>query len=301
LKTPEQQILNFESDNLEFKNSPVTCLGMEFPNDEARRTYFFDKLREFLKDPEFRKIEGFPIGEDEDILALSDPPYYTACPNPFIEDFIKQYGKAYDPNVPYSKEPFAADTGAGKTHPIYTAHSYHSKVPHLATMPCILHYTEPGDVVFDGFSGSGMTGVAAQLCGEPESNFKAKLEQDWKVAGYPAPKWGARRPVLIDLSPVANFIGYNLNLDVSAHDFKKAADRFFQKIDSELGWMYETLHSDGKRKGRINYVVWSEVFTCPNCAGDVVFMDQAYDPKTGKFAKEFSCPHCQETLTTRSC
>ena len=33
-------------------------------------------------------------------------------------------------------------------------------------MRYILHYTEPGDVVFDGFCGTGMTGVAAQLCGD---------------------------------------------------------------------------------------------------------------------------------------
>ena len=66
--------------------------------------YFLEKLREKLKDPEFRKIEGFPIGSDEDILALSDPPYYTACPNPFIADFIKHYGKPYDPSKPYSRE-----------------------------------------------------------------------------------------------------------------------------------------------------------------------------------------------------
>lgn len=36
-----------------------------------------------------RNIEGFPIGTDEDIIALSDAPFYTACPNPFIEDFIR--------------------------------------------------------------------------------------------------------------------------------------------------------------------------------------------------------------------
>jgi len=84
----EQQPLNFKLDNFESKNSPVECLGMTFNSEKERRAYFLDKLREFLADPEFRKIEGFPIGEDEDILALSDPPYYTACPNPFIEDFI---------------------------------------------------------------------------------------------------------------------------------------------------------------------------------------------------------------------
>ncbi|MFH0784052.1 MAG: DNA methyltransferase [Pseudomonadota bacterium] len=292
--------MQFDFGLKEFKTGPVKCLGIEFENDEARRAHFAEELRKKLQDPEFRKIDGFPIGSDEDVLALSDPPYYTACPNPWIEEFIKYYGKPYDPTVIYAREPFAADTGAGKTHPLYTAHSYHSKIPHLAIMPCILHYTEPGDIVFDGFSGSGMTGVAAQLCGQPEPEFKVLLEKDWKGLGFDTPKWGARRPVLMDLSPVANFIGYNLNLSLSASEFEKASKAFFNQIDKELGWMYETLHTDGKIRGRINYVVWSEVFTCPHCAGDVVFMEQAYDAKTGKFAEEYECPHCKATLTNRS-
>ena len=78
----DQSTLDFGPETLDSKNSPVTCLGMTFPSDEERRKYFTEKLREFLADPEFRKIEGFPIGSDEDILNLSDPPYYTACPNP---------------------------------------------------------------------------------------------------------------------------------------------------------------------------------------------------------------------------
>ena len=57
-----------------------------------------------------RNIEGFPIGTDEDIIALSDAPFYTACPNPFIEDFIKEYGTPYDEATDdYHREPFAAD------------------------------------------------------------------------------------------------------------------------------------------------------------------------------------------------
>ena len=99
---------------------PVECLGMSFENDEKRREYFLGKLCEKLKDPEFRKIAGFPIGEDESILALSDPPYYTACPNPFIEDFIKHHGKPYDPTTDdYHREPFAADVSEGKYDPLY--------------------------------------------------------------------------------------------------------------------------------------------------------------------------------------
>src|SRR5215213_1049888 len=73
----------------------VECLGLSFENDEARRAYFLERLREKLRDPEFRKIEGFPAGDDEDILRLSDPPYYTACPNPFTEDFVGHYGKPF--------------------------------------------------------------------------------------------------------------------------------------------------------------------------------------------------------------
>ncbi|WP_219079297.1 hypothetical protein [Vibrio parahaemolyticus] len=65
---------------------------MTFESDEARRTHFTDLLRDKLKDPEFRAIEGFPIGTDEAILDLSDPPYYTACPNPWLNDFICTLG-----------------------------------------------------------------------------------------------------------------------------------------------------------------------------------------------------------------
>ena len=79
---------------------PVECLGQRFPCDEARREHFLKLLAQTLKDPEFRKIEGFPIGKDEDILALSDPPYYTACPNPWLGEFIKCYGTPYDPKKP---------------------------------------------------------------------------------------------------------------------------------------------------------------------------------------------------------
>src|SRR5216684_999852 len=161
-KYEQTSLLNEQDTNVQ---RSVECLGLTFDSDEARRAYYLGILREKLKDPEFRKIEGFPRGDDEDILALSDPPYYTACPNPFIADFIKYYGRPYDPDIPYSREPFAADVSEGKNDPIYNSHSYHTKVPHKAIMRYILHYSEPGNIVFDGFCGSGMTGVAAQMFG----------------------------------------------------------------------------------------------------------------------------------------
>ena len=192
---------------------------MTFDNDEKRREYFLEKLREKLNDPEFRKIEGFSIGEDEDILVLSDPPYYTACPNPFIEDFIKHYGKPYDPATDnYRLEPFATDVSEGKNDPIYNAHSYHTKLPHKAIIRYILHYTEPGDVFFDGFCGTGMTGVAAQMCGDkavvesigyqvkPDGTIlRQETDENGKRVWVVFSKLGPRRAVLNDLSPAATF------------------------------------------------------------------------------------------------
>jgi len=60
------------------------------PHADARCAAYRDRLRAYLRDPAFRAIEGFPIGEDEAILALSDPPYYTACPNPFLPEIIER-------------------------------------------------------------------------------------------------------------------------------------------------------------------------------------------------------------------
>ncbi len=57
----------------------------------AEREKYLALLAEKLKDPDFRAIEGFPIAEDEAILALSDPPYYTACPNPFLPEIIEKW------------------------------------------------------------------------------------------------------------------------------------------------------------------------------------------------------------------
>ena len=204
---------------------PVECLGQTFPSDEARREHFLALLADKLKDPEFRKIEGFPIGEDADILVLSDPPYYTACPNPWIGQFIQQFGTPYDTKKKYHREPYVADVSEGKNHPIYSAHSYHTKVPHRAIMRYILHYTEPGEVIFDGFAGTGMAGVAAQLCGDRSEVHELGYRVDEKgeihdEIGKVFSKIGTRRSILNDLSPAATFIAYNYNAPVEVDAFE---------------------------------------------------------------------------------
>ena len=269
---------------------PVECLGMTFENDEKRREYFLEKLREKLMDPEFRKIEGFPIGEDEDILALSDPPYYTACPNPFIEDFIKQYGKRYDPDTDdYRREPFAADVSEGKNDPIYNAHTYHTKVPHKALMRFILHYTQPGDLVFDGFCGTGMTGVAAQLCGDAKEieALGYRLKDDGSVLDEQnnvISMVGERHPIISDLSPIATFIARNYVDFFGLEDFEREALKVVGEIEKYLSWLYESSY------GEVLSAIWSDVFLCPNCSNELIFWEAAL--KNGKIQKSFPCSEC---------
>jgi len=284
----------FEHETAE-SSGPVECFGMTFDSEDARRAHFLERLKEKL--PELRKRPDFPAAEDEDILRLSDPPYYTACPNPFIAEFVERHGRPYDPTVPYHREPFAVDVSEGKTDQLYKAHGYHTKVPHLAIVPSILHYTKPGDIVLDGFCGSGMTGVAAQWCGTAPLEYRRTVEQRWEEHERDKPEWGARRVILGDLSPAATFIAGNYNLPFDVDAFASAAKRLLKEVEDEIGWMYETLHTDGKTKGRINYTVWSEVFSCPECAGEVVFVEEALDEETKRVKKEFPCPHCDTRLT----
>ncbi|MCB5945337.1 DNA methyltransferase [Acidocella sp. KAb 2-4] len=279
-------------------SGPVECLGQTFASDDARRAHFLAILSEKLQDRAFRDQEGFPKGSDAAILAMSDPPYYTACPNPWLAEFVEHYGKPYDPAVKYSREPLAIDVSVGKTDAIYKAHSYHTKVPHLAIVPSILHYTQPGDVVLDGFSGSGMTGVAAQWCGTAASSYRHELEMTWKKEGRAAPKWGARGAVLNDLSPAATFIGANYNTPFDVDAFTKAGKQILSELEHDCGWMYETKHTD-QTLGIIEETVWSEVYSCPECAGEINFFEVSYDAEASKVRANSVCPHCGAELTKK--
>ena len=280
---------------------PVTCLGQTFENDAARRAHYVEELRRKLLDPEFRQIEGFPTGVDEDILNLSDPPYYTACPNPWITKFIMEWEAEKPPQsegYQYHRGPFAIDVSEGKNHPIYNAHTYHTKVPHKAIMRYILHYTEPGDIVFDGFCGTGMAGIAAQMCGNRDEiislgyqvksdgsilheGLDDKGQKTWKQFS----KLGERKAFLSDLSPAATSISRNYCNFYSLSSFAKEAFEVIAKVEEELKWLYE-----GEHNSTVLSAVWSDVFLCPNCSREFIFWEVAL--KNGKLEKTFPCPNC---------
>lgn len=279
-------LFTFDDENV-INEGPVTCLGIRFENDAKRRAFFREELRKKL--PELRLIEGFPVGEDDDIIALSDPPYYTACPNPWINDFIKEWEaeksilRAEGKRTSHFevKEPYAADVSEGKNNPVYLAHAYHTKVPHPAIMRYILHYTQPGDTVFDGFCGTGMTGVAANLCGS-SAEVNALHEKNAIV--------GVRHGICSDLSPAASSIAAGYNAPFNVKQFKQKALSILDQLDEELGWMFETNVRGGKAK--VNSSIWSDVFVCPSCNNELVLWDVAVDEDSKTIKDEFNCPHC---------
>ena len=284
------------------EDEKVECLGSTFETDEERRRHFLAQLGEKLADPEFRKIEGFPIGSDEDILRLSDPPYFTACPNPWIDRFLTEHSTPYDATNSYHREPFAADVSEGKNLAIYNAHAYHTKVPHRAIMRYILHYTEPGDLIVDLFAGTGMTGVAAKLCGDRNEVIALgyRVREDGAVLdaeGRAFSTLGPRRVILNDLSPAAAFIAHNFNAPIDPDVLEREARRILTEVEAEWGWMYHAVHTDGRTLGRMNYTVWSDVFTCTSCQGEVVFLDAAVNEDGEVSADAFECPSCRATLS----
>lgn len=237
-----------------------------------------------------RDIEGFPNASDEDIIALSDAPYYTACPNPFLDDFITENGQAYDEDTDeYHCEPLAADVSEGKYDPLYKLHSYPTKVPHKAIEKYIKHYTKPGDIVLDAFCGTGMTGLAAQSCGISDSQFSFIKEENF----------GTRKAILIDLSPTATYIAHNYNSYIDTNKFFNIAENILDKAEDRFSWANETVLDDGddsSPKGRINYTVWSRVFICPHCGKEIVLWDATvkydFEKSIGSVRRDFNCPKC---------
>lgn len=268
-KSAEQQSL---------ENGKVECLGMTFDSEDARRAYFTERLREKLADPDFRKIPGFPVATDEAILDASDPPHYTACPNPFLADLISAAERIKSkPENSYTCPPYSLDLIEKRTDEIYTAHTYHTKVPPKAIARLLFHYTQPGDIVLDVFCGSGMTGVAALMC------------SDTQLARELGGDAGARVPILCDLSPAATFIASNYLSPPPPHEFEIHAASLLKKADQEIGALWRL---ESEPNGSLEFCIWVEAFSCPHCQKDILSERVLDATENIGSARDFNCPHC---------
>lgn len=255
--------------------------------------------------PRLSKTEGAPVESADQVSHISLPPYYTACPSPFVGEVAVP---TRPPSGSASAAPsdgsadiaaFAADVSVGKNDPLYFAHYYSTKVPPGAIVPYILHFTRPGDVVLDAFCGTGMTGVAAQLCAR---------EGD-----------GARRAVLSDLSPAASFIAAGMNAIGTLAEHLDEIEEIVGAVARDHAELLQTAHigwprgttdaservNDGGRNpnphpGHIQYVVWSDVFLCSACGRRIVYWDLVFRGPKRRTPKEAPCPGCGSQQSIRT-
>lgn len=156
----------------------------------------------------------------------------------------------------------------------YRAHSYHTKVPPEGIAEAIRHYTDPGAIVVDPFSGSGMTGVACLLTG--------------------------RRGVLSDLSPAAVHIARNYVRPTDPDRFQAAGSKLLAETQLLERDLYGTrCQACGSTDARIEYTVWSDVYECPRCHTALVFWEVGLKEDRSGIRSVITCPGCHEDWKKR--
>ncbi len=269
----------------------VTCSTTPDHVDEEAQQKFHGYLSAPLT------IEGWPKGTIEHIKMLSLPPYYTACPSPFLKNKAEAVSDSEPLSYDY-KGPLTNDVEAGKNDALYFAHYYSTKVPPDAIIPFILHYTKPGELVFDGFCGTGMTGVAAQLCGDA----KRVITSFGTI--------GKRRAILSDLSPAATFIAAGTNALASLIPYIGDIEQLITEVEEEhlnllktdhVGWSRGTIDPlertnakkpHGPIEGKIEYIIWSDVFRCSECSKEIIYWDLVFRGPGQHTPKKTPCPVC---------
>jgi len=156
-------------------------------------------------------------------------------------------------------------------------------------MKYILHYTEPGDIIFDGFGGTGMTSIAAQSCSDP---------QLVKSLGFSNP--GSRRSITSELSTIAGFISGTLNSARINENEISNFETLLGKLEEQLGWVYETRRPQDGKRARIDYVVWSESYICDNCGSELVYYRDTVGKSGASLGSDLQCPKCKAVAPKRS-
>lgn len=175
---------------------------------------------------------------------------------------------------------------AKRTGSLFCAFPYPTKISPEAIALYIAAHTKPGDTVFDGFAGSGTTGLAALLCERPSAEMQAEAKR-LKLAV----NWGPRNAVLYELSSLGAFVGRTLTNPPDPKAFLKAAQNLLLEAKREDGWLYAAIDPQGNA-GEIRYAVWSDVLVCPRCACETTYWDACASRNPAKLSSRFKCSSC---------
>ncbi len=181
---------------------------------------------------------------------------------------------------------YASALPATRTGYLYCAFPYPTKISPEAIALFIATHTKPGDTVFDGFAGSGTTGLAALLCERPTQ----ELRDEARRLGLNV-KWGARNAVLYELGALGAFVARTLTNPPNPETFEEAAEDLLADVERSEGWMYSAKDPDGN-DGTIRYSIWSDMLRCPRCHREVSFWDASVGLDPACIGPQFICPSC---------
>ena len=173
---------------------------------------------------------------------------------------------------------------------LYGAFPYPTKISPEAIALFIAAHTKPGDTIFDGFAGSGTTGLAALLCENPPDT----LRHEAKRLGLDV-QWGVRNAVLYELGALAAFVSRTLTNPPDPNSFHKAAEAILKAAEKDDGWIYAATNLQGN-KGTIRYLIWSDILRCPECNHQVKMWDACVSRDPAQIASEFTCPSCSHEI-----
>ena len=203
--------------------------------------------------PELRDAPRVPDRQRRrDILAMSLPPYYTACPNPIWQSGSRRPSRTgRRPRLrrsrPVRHRHLRGQVATRSTRPTPTRPRCRTRrsCGSSSTTPSPAMWSSTGSAARDDRRrGAGVRDAAATTCG-------ARSKRRWATV-----RWGARRAVLQDLSPSATFIAAGVNLPVDAEAFDRRSAEILDQFDAEWGWMYKTTDERGReRTHRLHRVV----------------------------------------------
>jgi 16S rRNA G966 N2-methylase RsmD len=152
-----------------------------------------------------------------------------------------------------------------RTDPAYNAHSYLTKIPVSAIAPFLYRYSEPGETVLDPFAGSGMTGVAAAMA--------------------------HRKAMLVDISELGRHVGTNYLNFVDLQELGQTAALVAHRADEAIRYPYSIACRRCGEVAVLSRSVWSIVYRCPECSGDVIYYDALRQRGSGGSMTCTTCDH----------
>ena len=181
---------------------------------------------------------------------------------------------------------YAGALPAKRTGPLFNAFPYPTKISPEAIALFISAHTRPGETVFDGFAGSGTTGLAALLCGDPTPGMRDEAKRlRFDVC------WGTRNAVLYEVGALGSFVGRTLTSPPEPRAFRNAAEEILGAAARDDGWMYGARDPEGC-KGTIRHIIWSDLLRCPRCRHEVSLWESCVSRAPAAIASRFTCPSC---------